>query len=161
MRVGAFAAHSRESGNPEEAAGSPPSRGRADHAVTVAGVTLVADPAGALYWPDEGLLVVADLHLEKGSAFAGPRRAAAALRYCGDTGAARRGSSNATRRVLIALGDSFHDDDGPLRMASTDRGVLKALQQGRDWVWIAGNHDADLPDGVGGRFADEFCASVR
>jgi metallophosphoesterase superfamily enzyme len=23
---------------------------------------------GALYWPDEGLLVVADLHLEKGSA---------------------------------------------------------------------------------------------
>ena len=38
--------------------------------MTVAGVTLIADPAGALYWPDERLLVVADLHLEKGSAFA-------------------------------------------------------------------------------------------
>ena len=61
-------AHSRVSGNP--VAGSPHSRGRADDTLTIAGVTLVADPAGALYWPDEKLLVVADLHLEKGSAFA-------------------------------------------------------------------------------------------
>ena len=38
--------------------------------ITVAGVPLVADLAGALYWPEEGLLVVSDLHLEKGSAFA-------------------------------------------------------------------------------------------
>jgi len=38
--------------------------------ITVAGVPLVADIAGALYWPEEGLLVVSDLHLEKGSAFA-------------------------------------------------------------------------------------------
>ena len=38
--------------------------------ISIAGITLVADPAGAMYWPDEKLLVVADLHLEKGSAFA-------------------------------------------------------------------------------------------
>ena len=50
--------------------------------------TLVADPAGALYWPEQGLLVVADLHLEKGSAFAAPRRAAAALRHGRDAGPA-------------------------------------------------------------------------
>ncbi|TAL82591.1 MAG: phosphoesterase, partial [Beijerinckiaceae bacterium] len=31
---------------------------------------LVADPAGALYWPQERLLIVADLHFEKGSAYA-------------------------------------------------------------------------------------------
>jgi metallophosphoesterase superfamily enzyme len=37
--------------------------------VTVSGIALVADCAGALYWPDESLLVVADLHLEKGSSF--------------------------------------------------------------------------------------------
>ena len=29
-----------------------------------------ADPAGVLYWPEQGLLAVADLHLEKGSSFA-------------------------------------------------------------------------------------------
>ena len=38
--------------------------------VAVAGVALVLDPAGALYWPEERALVVADLHLEKGSSFA-------------------------------------------------------------------------------------------
>ena len=38
--------------------------------IAVAGAALVADCAGALYWPEERLLVVADLHLEKGSAFA-------------------------------------------------------------------------------------------
>jgi DNA ligase-associated metallophosphoesterase len=57
-------------------------------------------------------------------------------------------------RILIALGDSFHDDGGPLRMSDLDRIKLKGLQRGRDWVWIAGNHDPDLPPDIGGRFAD-------
>src|SRR5208282_2195268 len=46
------------------------SGGAKEHTLTLAGITLVADPAGALHWPDEKLLAVADLHLEKGSAFA-------------------------------------------------------------------------------------------
>ena len=47
-----------------------PARQRVVHEISLAGTTLVADPAGALHWPDEELLAVADLHLEKGSAFA-------------------------------------------------------------------------------------------
>ena len=70
MRAQAFPrAHSRASGR--SSCRGPRLRG--DERITtiaLAGVTLVADPAGALYWPDEKLLVVADLHLEKGSAFA-------------------------------------------------------------------------------------------
>jgi hypothetical protein len=38
--------------------------------VDVAGVTFVADLSGALFWEDQSLLVVSDLHLEKGSSFA-------------------------------------------------------------------------------------------
>jgi metallophosphoesterase superfamily enzyme len=38
--------------------------------VTIAGVALVLDCDGALYWPDAGLLAISDLHLEKGSSFA-------------------------------------------------------------------------------------------
>ena len=64
MRSSAFPAHSRAGGNPVPE--SPLSRGRADDVLTLAGVTLAADPAGAIYWPDEKLLVVADLHLAKG-----------------------------------------------------------------------------------------------
>ena len=65
-----FPAHSRASGNPEQSPGSPLPRGRADHVVTLAAVALTADRSGGLYWPEQGLLAVADLHLEKGSSFA-------------------------------------------------------------------------------------------
>ena len=37
---------------------------------TVNGVAAVCDPLGALYLPDSGVVVVSDLHLEKGAAFA-------------------------------------------------------------------------------------------
>jgi uncharacterized protein len=150
----ASAAHSRASANPDESVASSPSRGSAQHAVVVGGMTLVADPAGALYWPDERLLLVADLHLEKGSAFA--KRGVLLPPYDTATTLARlaRLIKRYTPRLLVALGDSFHDGDGPLRMAGNDREALKALQRGRDWIWIAGNHDSDLADDAGGRFAE-------
>jgi uncharacterized protein len=130
------------------------SAGARDHVIAVAAATLIADPAGALYWPDERLLVVADLHLEKGSAFA--KRGVLLPPYDTATtlGRLARLMEHYAPRVLIALGDSFHDDHGPVRMSDLDRIKLKGLQRGRDWVWIAGNHDPDLPPDIGGRFAD-------
>jgi DNA ligase-associated metallophosphoesterase len=119
----------------------------------VARTTLVADPAGALYWPEQSLLVVADLHLEKGSSFA----ARGVLLPPYDTAAtlARLAVVIAryAPRMVIALGDSFHDDGGPARVTGEDRATLGALQRGRDWVWIAGNHDPAPPAQVGGRAA--------
>src|SRR5690606_23296394 len=50
-----------------EAVGRSESAGKE---MVVADVALHADPAGALYWPEHGLLAVADLHLEKGSSYA-------------------------------------------------------------------------------------------
>ena len=136
------------------AAYATPTSPASDHAVAVAGVTLVADPAGALFWPDENVLVVADLHLEKGSAFA--RRGVLLPPYDTATTLARLAklAERYAPRLLIALGDSFHDSDGPLRMAGADRARLAALQSGRDWIWIAGNHDPRLNDDVGGCIAD-------
>jgi len=152
VRAGACAAHSRASGT--SVGGSPLSPGRTDHAIALAGVTLAADPAGALYWPDEKLLVIADLHLEKGSAFAA--RGVLLPPYDTATTLARLSHliGRYAPRVIIALGDSFHDDNGPLRMTGSDRAALTALQRNREWVWVAGNHDPDLPGGIGGRFAD-------
>ena len=54
---------------------------------------------------------------------------------------------------MIALGDSFHDGGGPARIADSDRATLAALQRGRDWIWIAGNHDPEPVAGVGGTSA--------
>jgi len=59
-------------------------------------------------------------------------------------------------RLVIALGDSFHDGRGPARLADTDRATLKAMQRGRDWVWIAGNHDPEPADNIGGRFVPQL-----
>jgi DNA ligase-associated metallophosphoesterase len=122
--------------------------------ITVASVTLVADCAGAIYWPDEKLLVVADLHLEKGSSFAA--RGVLLPPYDTATTLARlaRLIERYSPSLVIALGDSFHDHGGPARMDDISRVSLKALQRGRDWVWIAGNHDPDPADNIGGRFAD-------
>lgn len=118
--------------------------------IRLADVILVADPAGALFWPEHGLLAVSDLHLEKGSSYA--RRGIFLPPY--DTAAtlARLGALIAryAPRVVVALGDSFHDGGGPHRVADEDRATLAGLQRGRDWIWIAGNHDPDPPQGLGG-----------
>jgi DNA ligase-associated metallophosphoesterase len=146
-------AHVSAGGGP--VAESPLSQVQAgNHVITLAGVALVADPAGALFWPDEKLLAVADLHLEKGSAFAA--RGVLLPPYDTATTLARLGQliERYAPRLVISLGDSFHDGDGPARMHDISRAALKALQRGRDWLWIAGNHDPDPTDNIGGRFAD-------
>ena len=56
-------------------------------------------------------------------------------------------------RIVVALGDSFHDGGGPARLAPPDRATLAELQRGRDWIWIAGNHDPDPSHEIGGTFA--------
>jgi DNA ligase-associated metallophosphoesterase len=116
-------------------------------------VSLVADLAGALYWPEERLLVASDLHLEKGSSFATrgvllpPYDTASTLEQLAGT------LSRYAVRTVVALGDSFHDQNGPARLATDDRAKLQGLQRGRDWIWVAGNHDPDPTDRIGGVFA--------
>lgn len=122
----------------------------------MAGTPLVADISGALFWEEENLLVVSDLHLEKGSSFAArgvllpPYDSAATLARL--AGAIARYNP---KRVM-ALGDSFHDRDAHTRLASTDRQAINALQAGRDWIWISGNHDPALPPDLGGTVLDEL-----
>jgi uncharacterized protein len=120
--------------------------------VTLVDVELVADPAGALYWPDEGVLAVADLHLEKGSSFA--KRGVLLPPYDTAVTLARLAILIAryAPRCVIALGDSFHDAGGPDRLADADRTQLRALQAQRDWIWITGNHDPEPAENIGGSF---------
>jgi DNA ligase-associated metallophosphoesterase len=124
--------------------------------LSVAGVALVADPAGALYEPSAGALLVADLHLEKGSSFA--RRGQFLPPY--DTAATLARLARLVEayqpRAVIALGDSFHDRGGAARLAPGDRATLAALQHKRDWIWIAGNHDPEPPTGCGGEAMTEM-----
>jgi DNA ligase-associated metallophosphoesterase len=123
--------------------------------VTISGVTLIADLSGAFFWEAERLLVISDLHLEKGSSFA----ARGVLLPPYDTVATlSRLSAVVARhdpRTVIALGDSFHDRDAHQRLSAPDREGIGALQARRDWIWISGNHDPALPSDLGGVVASE------
>jgi hypothetical protein len=123
--------------------------------VDVAGITFVADLSGALFWEEQRLLVVSDLHLEKGSSFA----ARGVLLPPYDT-AATLGRLSAViarhdPRMVIALGDSFHDREAHGRLSAADRDAIAGLQVRRDWIWISGNHDPALTPDVGGVVASE------
>ena len=124
-------------------------------AVIVAGVSFIADLSGALFWEEQKLLVVSDLHLEKGSSFA----ARGVLLPPYDTVATlgRLGVAIARHNpgVVIALGDSFHDRDAHDRLSRTDREAIAVMQVRRDWIWISGNHDPALPSHLGGVVAAE------
>jgi DNA ligase-associated metallophosphoesterase len=121
----------------------------------VVGVSFIADLSGALFWQDESLLVVSDLHLEKGSSFARrgvllpPYDSAATLALLALVIARRK------PRMVIALGDSFHDGDAHNRLSTADREAIVVMQARRDWIWISGNHDPALPSDLGGVVAEE------
>src|SRR5581483_709789 len=105
---------------------------------------------GALYWEDEDTLLVADLHLEKGAAFA----ALGMLLPPYDTRTTLQRLEKVINAVkpgrVVALGDSFHRSEGAARMADDDLALLTSLQKGREWYWICGNHDPHLPASIGG-----------
>jgi DNA ligase-associated metallophosphoesterase len=130
----------------------PSATPRPSDVLTVASVALVADRAGAIFWPEEKLLAVADLHLEKGSSYA--RRGVLLPPY--DTAATLAVVDQLLIRyrpkTVVALGDSFHDARAPQRLAAPDRGALQGLQRGRDWIWITGNHDPHPAPALGGSF---------
>lgn len=119
------------------------------------GHAFLASPSGALHWPAERALLVADLHLEKASWFARlgqflpPYDSMATLSALND-------EVDATAAIrLYCLGDSFHDRFGCDRLPRAARDLLLSLTARLDWVWIIGNHDPGFADHCGGRLADE------
>ena len=110
--------------------------------VILAGITLAARSSGALWWADERLLCVADLHLGKserlarrGGALLPPYETAETL----DRLAAEIAALAPAR--VVCLGDSFDDAAAGAALAPDQAARLYALAAGREWIWIAGNHD--------------------
>lgn len=115
----------------------------------------VPHATGALYLPSERTLLLSDLHFEKASFFAG--RGVFLPPY--DTRATLASIAQAiaafSPRRVIAMGDSFHDRHGATRVVPVDRDALTALQTGRDWLWLTGNHDPDAAGDLPGEVAAE------
>ena len=111
--------------------------------VRIEGEPCVLRPSGVLWVSNHDTLIAADLHLEKGSAYAArgqmlpPYDSAATLdRLEAEIAALDPG------RVIL-LGDSFHDRGSIPRMAAGDRARLERMALGREWLWLEGNHDRE------------------
>jgi hypothetical protein len=118
--------------------------------ISVAGHIMRPLAAGALFWEEEDTLLVADLHLEKGAAFA----ALGMLLPPYDTRTTLERLAKVIAAVdpwrVVALGDSFHRSHLAEGLAPGDLALLLKLQDGREWYWICGNHDPHLPASIGG-----------
>ncbi|WP_264212720.1 ligase-associated DNA damage response endonuclease PdeM [Leisingera thetidis] len=116
----------------------------------LAGARLTALGSGALWWAEQRLLCVSDLHLGKSERHA--RRGGAALPpYEGRDTLHRLGTliAGLAPATVVCLGDSFDDAAAADALPGAERHTIRELSDGRRWIWIEGNHDP-APDGFGG-----------
>lgn len=111
--------------------------------------------SGALFWPAQNALLVADLHLEKMSSFA--KRGQLLPPY--DTGRTlaclQKDLARTKASKLLALGDSFHRDEGTSTLLPKDRALLDDMIASVEWIWLSGNHDPS-PHNIGGICATDL-----
>ena len=122
--------------------------------IAVADERVVLDAEGAIYLPRCGSLVVADLHLEKGSSYAARR---VFLPPYDTLATLKRLAAIVSRRDprrVICLGDSFHDRSGADRLDAEAQAALAAMQARRSWIWVSGNHDPEPPRSLAGEVTD-------
>lgn len=120
------------------------------------GAQAVCRPAGTLWLEDVRALIIADLHLEKGSSYAARGQMLPPF-DTPETLTRLEAEVEATApRLLILLGDSFHDRGGESRLTAPDAHRLIALSRGRSLIWVRGNHDADGPRYLPGEAVDSL-----
>jgi len=124
--------------------------------IRLGSMEFIPDLSGALFAPDVRTLLVADLHLEKGSSLA--RRGVHLPPYDTRQSLLQLGAVMAATGAerLILLGDSFHDEGARGRIDAADLALLRSLAAAADTLWIAGNHDPSPPADIGGRVVEEI-----
>lgn len=113
-------------------------------------------PSGGLWIETYQALVVADLHLEKGSAYASRGQMLPPFDTRETLRRLRAEVEALQPERLVFLGDTFHDGNAEGRLDWRDRADLEELATGRELVWVSGNHDPGGPAGLGGRTVDEI-----
>ena len=123
--------------------------------VAICGRPLVADNSGALYWPGQRALLVADLAL--GSSHNGALNGTSSA----DGGSMRQTLTRLAEvmdryepATVMVLGDGLPTGVGAAGMAAEDLEILRILQEDRTWIWITGG--AHVPPLLGGRTCAEL-----
>ncbi len=136
--------------------------------IHLCGKDFYAHPTGALIWPAEETLVVADTYLRSGyvlnALMAGANKSFATSIIKSIEGLI---STHSIKQV-IALGRVFRRLDDTYHLDTEDLTRLYAIQKKVDWIWVAGPMARQLPNLVGGiraahySHADiHFCANPK
>ena len=130
-----------------------------DMTCEIAGNEAVLDVSGALYLPQDKLLVVSDMHLEKGTSWA--RRGIFLPPY--DSKLTLTALQKVVNRFqplrILFLGDSFHDKSAPFRLQTVELETLNLIAAKHEFIWVTGNHDPEIPDMLPGICCEELHAS--
>ncbi len=122
----------------------------------VACAEVVLRGSGAMWLEGERALIVADLHLEKGSSYAARGQMLPPYDTRETLGRLEAEVEALSPAAVILLGDTFHDRRSEGRLAADDADRLRTLAAGRRLIWVVGNHDADGPQALPGETADEL-----
>jgi uncharacterized protein len=116
--------------------------------ILLCGKSFVADPTGALFWPAENTLIVADLQLSKCSYLDGEDVVLPPY----DTASSFEKLEDALDRYdperIIALGNSFAGVPS-CGLGSHQSDWLQDMMEGRDWYWVA-SELSGKPEAIGG-----------
>lgn len=118
------------------------------------GQNFIALADRALFWPSRSALIVADLHFEKGSAFAANGQYLPPYDSHDTLQRLLTLAEQSDAQQIICLGDSFHDEKAAARMPPDVSARLNALAMRRRIYWIAGNHDGLSGGAWGGVVTD-------
>ena len=122
----------------------------------IAGESAILDLTGAMFLPHLSMLVVSDLHFEKGTAWAKRRIFLPPYDTHATFTVLEQAVGYFAPRIVLFLGDSFHDEGGPDRLDAKIVDRLYCLATGRELIWVTGNHDPVLPDYLPGTCLSEY-----
>ena len=122
----------------------------------VNGEACLLRPAGTLWLPQGETLVVADLHLEKGSSYAAKGQLLPPYDTRETLNRLMAEVADTRAKRLVLLGDSLHDMEAISRIPVAEREAVLDMAAHLDLVWITGNHDPDGGAAFGGTRTDEL-----
>ena len=119
--------------------------------IQIAGKLFIPHASGMLLWPDREVAVVADLHLEKATYFAGQGQLLPPQESFETLSRLQKSLDQVKCSSLVLLGDSFHDADGFDRLDSHARKLWKQICSEYTVTFVLGNHDGmAVPPGTQG-----------